>query len=101
MHTFRHLVRVSEQRRVLHAGWIEEHEIWWGDYLKDYEHLDLFYEDLNYGILKVVEEFMGRNRNRNRTIDSDHKKLRDELTEQWVERFRSEFQSYEGRTLPE
>jgi LPS sulfotransferase NodH len=67
--------------------YIELDEKRWGEFFQDKEHLELFYEDLNYGVLDTVEAFTGLKRDRDRYLDSDYKVLRDELTEEWVRRY--------------
>lgn len=71
----------------LRLRYIEQDEERWGEYLKDIEHLELFYEDLNYAVLDKYEEFTGLRRERDRESDSDYTILRDGLTEEWVRRY--------------
>lgn len=59
----------------------------WGEFLKDKEHLELFYEGLNYDVLNQYEEFTGLRRNRVRDLDSEYTIIRDDLTEEWVEKY--------------
>ena len=67
--------------------WIEYDEKQWDEYLKDRDHLELFYEDLNFKTLEQYEEFTGLKRFRYRETDSDYEILRDDLTEEWVKRY--------------
>lgn len=67
--------------------WIEYDEKMWGEYLSNREHLELFYEDLSYNTLELYEQFTGLKRSRYRDTDSDYTIIRDNLTEEWVEKY--------------
>lgn len=79
----------SQEGIQLRLDWIKWQEAQWDEYLKDIDHHELFYEDLNYQTLDQYEQWTGMRRHRDRDIDSDYKILRDETTEEWVERFMS------------
>lgn len=71
---------------------IVDHEARWNIYLEDKPHLDLFYEDLNYDVVKKVENFINRSRpydywDTNKKIMTQYTILRDAETERWIGHF--------------
>jgi LPS sulfotransferase NodH len=68
-------------------GYIEFDEQHWGEFFRNKEHLELFYEDLNYETVKQYEAYTGLKRKRERSLDSEYTIQRDKLTEEWVEKY--------------
>jgi len=74
----------------LRLKWINDQENKWEQYLKNIPHLKLLYENLGQDTIKQYEEYTGMRRRKNRDVDSEHKIMRDELTEEWVKRYQRE-----------
>lgn len=67
--------------------WIAQHEERWEHWLSDTEHLRLFYEQITPATLDVIAAFAGMTRQRTRLVPTDYQILRDELTEEWMNRY--------------
>lgn len=67
--------------------WIDLDEARWEAFFKNKEYLELYYEDINYETLKLIENYTNTKRHRDREIESEYTILRDDITEKWVEAY--------------
>ena len=79
--------RDSINKKILH---IVDHETRWNKFFENIPHLDLFYEDLNYDTIKLIEQWVGRHRNNdywstNTGIETQYSIMRDTNTDEWID----------------
>lgn len=68
--------------------WIEVHERKWNEYLKGKEVLELTYENISDSVVHEIGTFLGSEADTSELV-TGLAVQRDELTEEWVERFRN------------
>lgn len=81
--------RESIEQRLIDIADVETR---WGRFLDKVTHVDIFYEDINYDIVTIVEQLIGKKRDHDywdthKKIMSQYSILRDDETEKWVDYF--------------
>jgi LPS sulfotransferase NodH len=70
-----------------YLNYIHHQESEWEFYLRYFKHLQIFYEDISYDTIRLIEKFTGLARNDDSEVKSDYEITRDDLTEEWVVRY--------------